>query len=223
MRPMLVAACLFFALPAHAETLLRLSESAQIAVHPDRLSAGLRFEADGATPAEVQTKVNSAMAAALAQAKATAGVSASTGGYNVWQTQATAQAPKRWRAAQGLDIFGSDGAVVLTLVGTLQGQGLTVQQLGWQLAPETARRAHAAALQMALKSVRGRADEAAAALGLTFVLFKTVNLDPNGISPRMLTMAAPMARAVMAAPVAEAADITVEARIEAEAILDKKP
>ena len=81
----LVAALLVAALlatapaPAWAETLLHLSEAAQIQVHPDRLAAGLRVEADGATTTEVQAKVNAGMAAALDLAKKTAGITASTG------------------------------------------------------------------------------------------------------------------------------------------------
>ena len=224
MRPLLVAASLLLAVPAQAETLLHLSEAAQIQVHPDRLTAGLRFEAEGATPVDVQSKVNAAVAAALDLAKKTAGVTASTSSYNVWQAQGDAKAPKRWHAAQGLDVYGSDSAVLLTLVGALQSQGLLVQQLGWRLAPETARKAHADATQMALKALRGRADEAAAVLGLGFVAFKTVNLDPSGMAPRgMMMMAAPMGAgaAAMPTPVAEASDITVEARVEADAVLDK--
>ncbi len=225
MRPLLIVAGLLLALPVQAETLLHLSETAQIRVHPDRLSANLRFEAEGATPVEVQAKVNAAIAAALGQAKKTAGVSVGTGSYSVWQTQADAKAPKRWHAGQGLELHGGDGAMVLTLVGVLQGEGLLVQQLGWGLAPDTARKAHADATRMALKALRGRADDAAAALELGFVSFKTVNLDPSGFTPRGgMMMAAPMmARgAAMPTPVAEATDITVEARIEADAVLDVK-
>ena len=226
MRPILFAAVLLASTPtlAAAETLLHLSESAQIQVHPDRLAAGLRVEADGATTTEVQAKVNAGMAAALDLAKKTAGITASTGGYSVWQVQPNPQATKHWHASQTLDLVGGDGAAVQTLVGTLQAQGLIVQQLGWRLAAETTRRAHAEAMQMALKQLRGRADDAASALGLAFVSFRLVNLDPSGMAPRAMIMAAPMVSgsAAMPTPVAEATDVTVEARIEADAVLDTK-
>lgn len=226
----LVAALLVAALlatapaPAWAETLLHLSEAAQIQVHPDRLAAGLRVEADGATTTEVQAKVNAGMAAALDLAKKTAGITVSTGSYSVWQVQPNPQAAKHWHAAQTLDLVGSDGAVVQTLVGTLQAQGLVVQQLGWRLAADTTHRAHVDAMQMALKQLRGRAEDAASALGLAFVSFRLVNLDPSGVAPRAILMAAPMMSggAAMPNPVTEAADITVEVRIEADAVLDSK-
>ena len=210
---------------ASAETLLHLSEAAEIQIHPDRLAAGLRVEADGATTAEVQAKVNAGMAAAVDLAKKTPGITASTGGYSVWQVQPAPQASKHWHASQTLDLVGSDGAVVQTLVGTLQAQGVILQQLGWRLAPETTRKAHAEAMQMALKQLRGRTEDAANALGLAFVSFRLVNLDPSGVAPRAVMMAAPMvsASAAMPIPVAEATDITVDARIEADAVLQPKP
>ena len=78
---------------------------------------------------------------------------------------------------------------------------------------------------MALKQLRGRAEDAANALGLAFVSFRLVNLDPSGVAPRAVMMAAPMvsASAAMPTPVAEATDITVDARIEADAVLQPKP
>ncbi len=226
MRPHLLAAALLLApTMAAAETLLHLSEAAQIQIHPDRLAASLRLEADGATTTEVQAKVNAGMSSALEVSKKAAGITVSTGSYSVWQVQPNPQAAKHWHATQTLDLVGSDGAAVQTLVGSLQAQGLIVQQLGWRLAAETARKAHAEALQMAIKQLRGRADDAANALGLAFVSFRTVNLDPSGVAPRGMIMAAPMvsASAAMPNPVAEATDITVEARIEADAVLQPKP
>lgn len=226
MRYSVLLMALLLALPARAETILRLSETGTVSVRPDRLVANLRFEADGATAAEVQGRVNAAIAAALDLAKKTAGVTVATSAYNVWQVTATAQAAKRWHGSQGIDLNGSDGAVVLTLVGALQAQGLAMQQLGWRMAPATARAAQAEATRLAVTHLRGRADDAAASLGLVFVSFRSVNLDPSsGPMPRAMiamTMPAPMPGAAIPPPVAEAVDVTVEARVDAEIILDVK-
>ena len=102
MRPILFAAVLLASTPtlAAAETLLHLSESAQIQVHPDRLAAGLRVEADGATTTEVQAKVNAGLAAALDLAKKPAGITASTGASEIaYQSQPNANGPFRRRSA----------------------------------------------------------------------------------------------------------------------------
>ena len=47
---------------AHAETLLRLSETATVMEHPDELDASLRAEATAPNPAQAQRAVNAAMA-----------------------------------------------------------------------------------------------------------------------------------------------------------------
>jgi predicted secreted protein len=214
------------ALPAQAETILRLSETGTVSVRPDRLVASLRAEADGTTAADTQGKVNAAITLAVDLAKKTSGVTVATTGYNVWQVAATPQAAKHWHGSQGIDITGSDGPVLLTLVGTLQGQNLALQQLGWHMAPPTARAAQAEATRLAITQLRGRAEDAAASLGLVFVSFRTVNLDPGtGPIPRtMMAMAmpAPAMGAAIPPPVAEATDVNVEARVEAEIVLDVK-
>ena len=219
-----VLLALLAALPAQAETILRLSETGTVSVRPDRLVASLRAEADGATAADAQGKVNAAIAIAVDLAKKTAGVTVATTAYNVWQIAATPQAAQHWHGSQGIDLTGGDGAVLLAVVGTLQGQNLALQQLGWRLAPTTARAAQAEATRLAVTQLRGRAENAAASLGLVFVSFRSVNLDPStGPMPRaMMAMAAPAMGAAIPAPVAEAVDVTVEARVEAEIVLDIK-
>ena len=226
MRYSLALLVLLLASTAQAETVLRLTETGSVSVRPDRLVAGMRFDVDGPTAADVQARVNAAIATAVELAKKTAGITVATGGYNVWQVQATAQAGKHWHGSQGLDLTGSDGATVLNLVGALQSQGLAMQQLGWRMAPATARVAQAEATRLAVTQLRGRADTVATALGMVFVSFRAVNLDPgSGPMPRAMVamaMPAPVAGREMPVPVAEATDVTVEARVEAEAILDIK-
>lgn len=220
MRLSALPVCLLLALPVHAETILRLVEVGQVAVHPDQLAASLRADADGSGPVEVQARVNVAITAALAQAKAAPGITVTTSNYSVFQQQANPQAPRTWHASQGIELAGADGPALLALVGKLQASGLAVGQLGWRLAPATARSAHAQAASLALSQLRGHADQAAASLGLVFVSFKIVDLDPGAAGVPIRAMA--NFAAAMPAPSAEAADVVVDARVAAEIILDSK-
>jgi len=203
--------------PAAADTLLRLSETAHISVHPDELAAALRSEATAATPAEAQARVNTAVGHALDQAKQTPGVTATTGYYQVWQvTQPTSQ----WHAGQGIDLKAQNGEAMLKLVGSLQGQGLVLQRLGWQVSPEAARQARSEATKAALASLRGRAEAAAAILGLRFASFREVNLDANRAAPQPLVRAMTMSVAdANPAPRAETEDVDIEATVDADAVL----
>jgi len=210
---------------ASADTLLRLAETATVAVRPDQIVAQLRAEATAPNAAEAQQKVNAMMAAAVARARQVAGVTVSTGSYNVWRAgavsgSANADRGARWQASQTLELTGGDGAQMLTLADTLQQSGLATKYLGWRLAPGTTRDARRRATEAAVKALRGRAEEAAGLLGLRFVEFREVRLDnvrPMPM-PRMMAAAAPMP-AGAAPPVAEAEDINVEATVEADAVL----
>ncbi len=97
---------------------------------------------------------------------------------DVWRFGPTSQdRAGRWQASQTVSLHSGDGAALLKLVGELQQMGLAVNQLAWQLAPETARKARHEATADALRALRGRADEAAGLLGLQFNSFKEVRLE----------------------------------------------
>ena len=212
-----------FATPAAADTVLRMSETARVMVHPDELVAALGPEAVAATPAEAQAQVNAAMARAVALARQTAGVAVTTGFYSVWpQPRGSSSTAGRqdWRASQTLDLRGHDGVALLTLVGALQQQGMAVSQLGWQVEAETARRTRAEATKQALGSLRARAEEAAGILGLHFDSFREVRLDSAQPQPMPMMRAMPMsARAASPPPTAEAEEVPVEASVEADVVL----
>jgi predicted secreted protein len=218
-----LAAALFAAAPlaAHAETLLKLSQDARVMVHPDTLAATLRIEADRPTASEAQARVNEQTAKAIALARKAPHVVATTGSYSVWhQTQPT----DRWHAAQTVQLRGTDGPAMLALVGELQGQGMAVQQLAWQLSPEARRKAQSEATAKALKTLTARATEAAGLLGLRFVEFREVRLDGAQPTPRPmpLMMAAPAGARAAPPPVAETEDVTVTASVGADAVLAPK-
>ena len=224
---LLAAAAMASPVAADAETLLRLAETATVMVHPDELAATLRAEALVGTAAEAQAKVNALVAHAVDRAKQLQGVKVSTGAYNVWRYfQGDKDKPQRWQASQTIELKSRDGAPLLTLVGDLQARGLAVGSLGWQLAPETARTAREQATAQAIKGLRGRADQAAALLGLSFGEFREVRLDNvrpmPPPSPRMMAMAATPAPPPPP-PIAEAEDVEVSATVEADVMLKGGP
>ncbi len=219
LAPALLAAALLalftgLARPAAAETLLTLSETASVRVAPDRIVASLRAEAQATSAAVAQTDVNRQITAALAAARAVKGVGVSTGYYSVWHlTQPTDQ----WHATETVMLRGADGKVVLALVGRLQSAGMALSQLGWTVAPATERRARLAATSKALSRLTARAQAAAKLLGLRFVSFKDVRLDPVTTAlpgPRFTTMGA-----AAPAPQAGGQPADIAATVAATAIL----
>jgi uncharacterized protein len=224
LAPSLLLAILVLApLPAHADTILRLSETATVMAHPDELDATVRADATAFSAAEAQRRVNSLMADAIAAAKAVPRVAINSGGYFVAHPGPTPQDRReRWQANQSLILTSPDGAALLKLVGELQQKGLAVTQLSWRLSDAAARAAQAEATRKAIAALRGRAEEAANLLDLRFGSFKEVRLD--GAQPLPLRMMAPMAASAAAAPPpsAEATEVTVSATAEADIVLVPK-
>jgi uncharacterized protein YggE len=205
-------------------TVLKLAETATVKVAPDELAASLRAEAIAGTAAEAQARVNASIADGLARSKAVASVEVSTGGYSVYRMgpNSSTDRTERWQAGQSLELKGKDGTPLLKLVGDLKKSGLAVQALGWRLSPDAARRARSEATRQALAGLRGRADEAAGQIGLTFDRFQEVRIDsqrPSPIAPRMMSA---MAKSDAPPPSAEAEDVLVSATAEADVLLKPK-
>ena len=228
MRRALLATLLLLPLaatPALADdpprTKLRLSESAEIAVRPDELHATLAAEARAGTAAAAQAAVNRAMATALERARAIPGMVVSTGGYQVWRTSERNAPSQVWQASQSLELTIKDPAPLLDLVGTLQGQGLAVRQLGYRVSRDLYRRTREQATEEAVKGLAARAERMAGLLGLAFDRFSSVELDgTRPPTPVFRAMAAPMAAsAAPPPPVAEAEDVRIGASVSAEALL----
>ena len=205
-------------LAAHAQTTLRLAETSTVLVHPDELSASLRAEASSASAAEAQGRVNAVIASAIARAKNTAGVTVATGGYNVSHVAPTAQdKTDHWQASQSLELKGHEAAALLALVGELQKGNLAVGRLSWGLSPELSAHARTEATKQALTGLRGRAEEAARLIGLSFDRFSEVRLDSVRPQPTQTRMMA--AQMSSAPPSAEAEDIPISATAEADVLL----
>ncbi len=216
----LLSASMLLGSPARADTLLHLADTETVTVAPDELAASLRAEASSANPADAQQRVNAAMADALAHARKVAGVTVSTGAYSVWHVGPTPQdSSERWQASQSLELTSHDSVALLTLVGTLQHNGLAIGQLGWRLSRAAERKAHDEATRQAIAALRGKAQEAAALLDLRFASFKEVRLDSAAQVPVPRFVGAMSAMAASAPPTAVAADVPVSATAEADAIL----
>ena len=211
-----LVALLLAAVPARADTLLRLSDTGEVSVKPDTLVGTLRAELRAATAAAAQQKVNALIAEALAQAKKQSGITSETGNYYVFHL---VKPKDEWQASQTITLRGQDGPALLRLVGTLQHEGLAMSGLDWQLSPKLARTTHHAAVAVAVKQLRAKVDQAAALLGLKFATFKEVDLSP---SPNHVPM--PVMRMMAAAPAATPpsavqGSMTISATVQAVAVL----
>jgi uncharacterized protein YggE len=197
-----------------SETILRLSETADVTRPPDEVVATLRAEARAGTAAAAQEAVNRSIAAAVARAQATPGIEVSTGGY--WT--ARVDEARSWQASQSITLRAEAGPALLELAGTLQGQGLAMASLTWTLRRETARLARQQAARLALEAIQARAAEVAAQLGLDLAGLREVTIQAGEAMPRPMAMAARSA-ASGAPPVAVAQDAVVSATVEAVAVL----
>jgi predicted secreted protein len=196
------------------ETVLHLSETAQVLRAPDEVRAGLRVEARGASAAAVQAQVNRAMQAALARAAQVPAIRPGTGGY--WTQRDDEK--RNWVAVQTMTLQGTDAAALLELVGTLQAQGLALGDLNWSLSKAVEQAARQEAGRLAIEALRQRAAAVAQQLGLRVIGIRNLRLDtPEVPMPRMMAM-----RAQAAAPQAPSSvpeDVVVNSTAAAEVIL----
>lgn len=207
----------FVASPATAATILHLSSSATVKVMPDQLTATLAAEANAVTPADAQATVNTMISKTLALVHSIGSVTASTGSYSVWHVS---DPQSEWRATQTINLDTTDGRVLLSLVGTLQSNGLAVSSLAWNLQRQTAEKAQDKAEAMAIAALRDKAERAAKLLGMHFAGFRTVWLTPpEGFPPHPAAM---MQGRAMPEPNAVAGETSVTATVTAEARLDSQ-
>lgn len=206
---------------ARADPTLRLTQTETVSVKPDRLSASLRAQAFAPTAAAAQEQVNAAVGKALTTLRQVNGLTPGTGSYSVWRVDPAPDAKPPvtggWRAAQSVTVYGSEGKDVLAAIGTLQGQGMAVERLEWELAPQTAKAAEQEAALKAVRALRGRADALADAIDMRFDHFDELVVGevarPMPLR-RMVASAAPMA--APPPPQAETSEIVVSATVQAE-------
>jgi predicted secreted protein len=203
------------------QSAVTVSASSTVTVQNDRLQAWLRTEAESANPSAAASQVNTAMAKALASAKAYPAVKVATAGYSTQQVS-DKQKPSRWRVAQTLSLDSGDFTAAATLISRLQDDdGLLLSGMGFSLGDKTRRDAEDGVTQQAIKSWQARAQQAANGLGFAgwHPGHVTVQTGDGGrVYPMMRAQAMSSGGS---APVAiEAGTTEVSVTVSGEAILD---
>jgi predicted secreted protein len=212
-------AALLAAPAARADTILHLSVTAAVTTMPDELAAQLIANADAPTAGAAQARVNRMVQKALGAAKGLPAVTASTTQYNVWHETDSRDV---WHASQGVALRSTDGGGLLTLVGTLQQDGLAVGDLGWQLSAAAAETSYEQAISRAIDLLTQRAKTIAGLLHLSLRGFQSVTVgEQPDASPRPLGAVSMMAMTPTAAPPpsAQADEVTVSATVSGDARL----
>ncbi len=202
-------------------TVLRLTETAEKMVRRDRLRAELRVEASGPDARRVQSDVNRRMSAALDRARAVSSVRPETGVSSIWEERPQ-NAPVRWRAVQSIILSAKDAPELLALVGELQGDGLLISSLGYELSPEAARSVEDELTQLALERLRQRAEKIAKSMGSSLARWRELRIGNTGAPPPRppVPMRAAMSAEAFQAPVAEPGESTVRVTVEGDAVLE---
>jgi uncharacterized protein len=215
------------ALPAAAQesngngTKLVLSQTASREVEQDMLVALLVARAEKADAREAQAAVNEAMTAALSIV-AVEGVDRVTGGYRVHERRDDRGDVQGWIAEQELRLRGRDSAELLQLVGRLQGQGLHLDGLLYELSTEARRMLENELTAEALAALRTRAQRVADTLGARVARIETLrigNVSDNPYPRPMMRTQAFEASDAVPPPTALPDRETVSVGVDAEIVL----
>ncbi len=223
----LLAAAFGFALvrSAVAQTALTLSANGSATVAPDEMVGSLTVEVSAADAASAAAEANGLMARALAQARATAGVAATTADYQESETSDQNGRPNGFQVSQTLNLtMAAPGGVppiaFTTLVGRLQQEGLLLNQLDGELSAAGAAAAQRTALSNAIGQLQANAGAVAAILRERVGDFRTLDVSfgmPGPVMPeRAMTMAV-TAPPPQAAPGPVTVIVTVNAGIDLNA------
>jgi predicted secreted protein len=197
-----------------------LSASATMSVANDRMQAWMRAESDNADAAAAAGVVNARMGKALARAKATTGIEASTSGYSSQQIM-DKNLPARWRVAQTLKLESSDFAALSGLISQLQSDGgLVVDGTLFSVSDASRRKAEETLTQQAIKAWQARATEASRGFGFDSWRLGRVAIQ-SGDSFRPQPVMRAMAFEAKAAPVAmEGGNSEITVTVSGEAVLE---
>jgi uncharacterized protein YggE len=227
-KPIVFAAIFLAIAPtAHAQTTLNLSATGEADATPDQITATLTAQFSSASPVAAQDRVNAAMAAALAAAKATTNVAATTANYSVSQSQAdNGNGPTIFNASEDLTLIepapnGTPNTEFSALLEKLQSHGLLLENFDGSLSPAASRRAMQTAIADAMGQITAQAKDVADALGEKIGRVTLVNL--NNTAPEPVPMMPRQAMLAMAAaPVAAPANVTIQANVTATVELVSK-
>jgi uncharacterized protein YggE len=213
---------------AHAQTDLTIAATGQVFAPPDEASAALTVQAQEPTAAKAQAEVNTAMAKALALARAVPGVKIVTGGYNSYTVNQDNNAPRQFAAQQTLQLSimapaGAPPAAFANLLGTLQQDGLLLNALTGDLSDAGQRQAQQAAITDALAQIQAQASSIAASLHEQVGEIKSLNVNAAANpGPRPIMMAMAM-RDSAPAPQSAPDNVQITANVTADIALHKTP
>lgn len=213
-----LATTLLLALPAAAQVspspvapvrdALTLDATVATEVIPDLAVVTLAAEAQGVDAAPITREVQQAINAALAQAKATAGVEARTGAFATNQRWNSKGARDGWTVRAELILKAKDFAVLGTLAGKLAQQKLMIVGAGFEMSRELREREEGALIERGIAAFRAKAQTASRAFGFGSYTLREVNLgsisgDARPIQPKVYAMRA-------GAPAADAEPVAIE-------------
>ena len=189
---------------------LTLDATVAIDVIPDLAVITLAAEAQGPDAAPITREVQQAINAALAQAKATAGVSAQTGSFATNQRFNNKGVRDGWTVRAELILKAKDFAVLGTLAGKLAQQKLMIVSSGFELSNELREREESGLIERGIAAFRSKAQIASRAFGFGNFTLREVNLGSIGgaappMAPKVFAMRG------MASSAADAEPMAVEA------------
>jgi uncharacterized protein YggE len=205
---------------ANGPPILHLAESATINVTPSLLVADLLASSDAPAAVTAQRHVNNLMAQASNLAGKVPGLKAVFQDYSTSFIDRSNGVPAHWIANQTLELRGTNSEALLSLVAQLQGLGMTIGNLGWQVPQDEMDAAGRKARLEALTKLRQEASDAAGTLGMSVAGYQDIDLTGGSSPPTpFFARPRPMMMAAMAAPIAtpDAQDVT--ATVAADAIL----
>jgi predicted secreted protein len=180
---------------------------------PNDLGRATAFaEMTGPDAGDVARRVNAAIAAGLATAKAQPGITVKTGNSHTYPIYGKGgRAIESWRMRSELVLESRDAAALSTLLGKLQSQ-LAVGHVGFVPAPETRRAAEDEAALEAIATFQAKAARYAAALKKPYKI-RSMNIGGGAAPPQPLFRAALMQAADAAPMPVEAGESNVTVTI----------
>jgi predicted secreted protein len=164
----------------------------------DRIQAVVGITDEDTDSARLAGRINSVMAKALADAKASPEVRVKSGGYSTHPIHEDGKI-RRWRASQDLILESADVAAVTALLGQLQAE-LQLRSIDFSISPERRRAVEDELIAEALSAFKARADIVRQNLGAADYELVHVSIDSQGgAQPRPMLMEM---RAMSAAKVA---------------------
>ena len=204
---------------------LTLDATVAADVIPDLAVITLAAEAQGAEAAPITREVQQAINAALAQAKATAGVSAQTGAFVTNQRYGSKGVRDGWTVRAELILKAKDFAVLGTLAGKLAQQKLMIVGSGFELSRELRDREEQSLIERGIAAFRGKAHTASRAFGFGNFTLREVNLgsisgDARPIQAKAYAMRASAATAADAEPMAiEGGKVTLTLTVSGSVVM----